>query len=87
MVLVTAVSGGTNGAKLLEILFPPDRLIELLTVAVGKFAADVGGELLGGRVTTLKFNLVGELKLTLVSTPKSPITRVLLSSVFNLVKI
>ena len=43
--------------------------------------------MLGGRVTTLKFKEVGESKLTSVSTPKSPITRLLLSKVFSLVNI
>ena len=81
--LVTAVIGGVKGAELLDIFFPPERFIELLEVAEGKSPADVGGEVSGGRVITLKFNEVGESKLTFVSAPKSPITRVLLSKVFN----
>ena len=87
VLLVTAVVGGIKGAELLEVLFPPVRLIELLAVAEGIAAVDVGGVMLGGRVTTLKFKEVGESKLTSVSTPKSPITRLLLSKVFSLVNI
>ena len=56
--LVTAVIGGVKGAELLEIFFPPERFIELLEVAEGKSPADVGGEVSGGRVITLKFNVI-----------------------------
>ena len=85
MLLVTAVVGGTKGAELLEVLFPPVRLIELLAVAEGIAAAVVGGVLFGGRVITLKLIDVGEEKFILVSTPKLPITRLLLFKEFNLV--
>ena len=83
VILVTAVAGGKNGATLVEVLFPPLRPIALVLVATGKLAAEVGGVLLGGRVTTLKFKEVGELKFTSVKTPKLPITRVLLFRVFS----
>ena len=83
MLLVVAVGGGTKGAELLEVLLPPVRPIELLAVAEGTLAAVVGGALLGGRVTTLKFSDVGEVKLTFVNTPKLPITKVLLLNEFN----
>ena len=83
MLLVTAVVGGIKGAELLEVLFPPVRLIELLAVAEGIAAAVVGGELFGGRVITLKLIDVGEEKFMLESTPKLPITRFVLFSEFN----
>ena len=85
MLLVTAVVGGIKGAELLEVLFPPVRLIELLAVAEGIAAAVVGGALFGGRVITLKLIDVGEEKFMLESTPKLPITRLLLFKEFNLV--
>ena len=80
VLLVTAVVGGIKGAELLEVLFPPVRLIELLAVAEGIAAAVVGGVLFGGRVITLKLIDVGEEKFMLVSTPKLPITRFVLFS-------
>jgi hypothetical protein len=83
VLLVVAVVGGIKGAELLEVLLPPVRPIELLAVAEGTLAAVVGGVLLGGRVTTLKFSDVAEVKLTFVSTPKLPITKVLLFNEFN----
>ena len=83
MLLVTAVVGGTKGAELLEVLFPPVRLIELLAVAEGIAVAVVGGALFGGRVITLKLIDVGEEKSILVRTPKLPITRFVLFSEFN----
>ena len=43
----------------------------------------VGGVLLGGRVTTLKFSDVAEVKFTFVSTPKLPIAKVLLLNEFS----
>ena len=85
MLLVTAVVGGTKGAELLEVLFPPVRLIELLAVAEGIAAAVVGGALFGGRVITLKLIDVGEVKFMLVSKPKLPITILVLFSEFNCV--
>ena len=83
MLLVTAVVGGIKGAELLEVLLPPVRPIELLAVAEGTLAAVVGGLLLGGRVTTLKFSDVAEVKFTFVSTPKLPIAKVLLFNEFS----
>ena len=80
---MTAVVGGTKGAELLEVLFPPVRLIELLAVAEGIAVAVVGGALFGGRVITLKLIDVGEEKSILVRTPKLPITRFVLFSEFN----
>ena len=82
--LVVAVAGGTIGAVLFDVLLP-ESVNELLGVGLGILFSLVGADALTGRITTFKLKpeLLEELKLTFVNTPKLPIANVLLFRAFN----